>query len=166
MRSIVSVLVVIALFGCASTSTKSLVKDESLHFELKNGYPANSHIVVTSFGRPLIAGVNLCKGVYKSNYKDTEGVYFKSVNNCHEEVCAGKNPCLTTGPGGIWIPNDKNPDKYEVWLPVGKTVGNGLLIDALDSIETGNFKKMGLYLKSGVVLEEINSSLGNRSGSE
>lgn len=166
MRPILAMVAVMVLCGCASTSTSSLVKDDSMQFELKDGYSASSYTVITSFGRPLIAGVNLCKGIYKSNYKDTDGAYFKTVNNCHVEICAGKNPCLSTGPGGIWVPSDKNPERYEIWLPVGKTVGNGLLIDALDSLETGNYKKMGLYIKSGVVLEEINSRMVRRSSGQ
>lgn len=162
MRSFIAVVMAIVLAGCASTSTKDLTQDTSQQFELKNGYASSEHLVVNRLGRPLEIGVNLCQGVYQSTYRDAEGTYFKSMNNCHVQVCAGKMPCMSTGPGGIWIPDDKNRDHYEIWLPVGRTVGNGLLVDALDAVEVGNYKRMSLYLRTDAVLNEINASTVKR----
>lgn len=149
MKPLYSLIFVLIITGCSTltgSDTRNLEKSTGKYFLLKNEFPAGSYEVKTMFGTTVPAQMHLCSGRYSSLYRDRQGTYYKS-----DEHCLGEDTI------GIWVPDNPNKSGYDIWLVIKRTdvSKNGVVIDWLDSIEAGNFRKGGFKIVSEKILDMI-----------
>ena len=57
---------------------------------------------------------------------------------------------------GIWVPDNPEKDAYDTWVIIQKSDRDyGLLINWLDSMEAGNYKKSGFQIIGAELIDEI-----------
>lgn len=158
------------LAACMSVGTENLSPYEGATFTLQDGYAAFSYEAKPKLGGPKAFPIHICKGEYKSLYKDELGTYFGSPESCPEhESCSLPNngktaSCESNALGGIWVPNNPEQNGYDLWFVVNKSLSEetgGLVFRLLDALEMGNYKKLWLSITSPEIINEIEGNLKN-----
>jgi hypothetical protein len=128
-----------------SKDTRSLQKIEPVYVDLSKEYTSDDTQFRVWTGK-VFPGFTFCKGRYIAHYKDRRGTYFAPPEGCNAPLVVG-----------VWVPDNAQKDNFDTWLIVKRTNLRqfGILIDWLDSLEAGNYKKNGFSIIGPAFIEEF-----------
>ena len=133
--------------SAGSKDKRSLIKIEPRYFELSREFTPWETKKKVWTGK-ILPGEFFCKGRYIAEFKDRSGTYFMPPVDCEYSFAYG-----------IWVPDNPQKDAYDTWVIIQKSnVDYGLLVNWMDSMEAGNYKKSGFQIIGAELIDEISKT--------